>query len=760
MALKILTPDDVTKLERGDTAVCIPLYGGHDVFVECLRSVLEHTPLDVPVMVCDDAGPDGRSLRHLQSLSDAGALRREVHYLRHPQNGGFVANVNDAFSRFAPADVVVVNSDCIVSEGWLEALRRAAASDTLVATVSVFTNHGTILSLPDRNRSVGQLPQSVTGDVVADEVARVSLGLHPRIPTLVGHCFLVTRAALDLVGEFDLAFSPGYGEEVDFAQRCALHGLVHVVADDTFVVHHGSSSFASHPAREALQRANDLAIGVRYPYYYDWVRETELDESGPFPRALHAAQRAFQKLSVAIDGRCLTPVVTGTQVACLELIVALARRDEVDVRVVVPGDLGEYARTILQQHPVTILPVDAVHAGGARADIVHRPFQVSSAEDLGMLALMGRAVVITHLDLIGFNNPGYFRSYEDWAAYRRLARQSLALADGVVFISRTAADEAVAQELLPRDRAHVVHLGTDHALGDLPAKNRPPSRAHRLSGRPFLLCLGTDFRHKNRLFALRLLRSLRTQGWDGDLVFAGAHVAIGSSASDEAAYLTRHPDLGSHVTDVAAVDEGEKRWLLGAATMMVYPSVHEGFGFVPFEAAEAGLATIFAAQTSLAELLPSSLALIEKWDPDETARRVLPLLASSERREEHVTAVRAAGAPLTWVRAGAGLGDVYRTVATRPTREARRIAESFAIERAAGQRLQDRCEDLERRLAEMRPMLDTVEEQLLASVPRDLRRPLLALTGRPWLRDPLLRLIGGVYRLGYRVTHLGSAPRG
>lgn len=749
MALKILTPDYDLRLRRGDVAVCVPLYGGHDVFVECLRSLLAHTPAYVPIVICDDAGPDDRSLRHVEQLSDTGALDRDIFYLRRPDNGGFVANVNDAFARVAPADAVVVNSDCIVSEGWLEGLRSAAASDTLVATASVFTNHGTILSLPNRNRPSGQIPQTRTGDHIAEDVRAASLRLYPRIPTLVGHCFLVTRAALDLVGEFDLAFSPGYGEEVDFAQRCTLHGLVHVVADEVFVVHHGSSSFSVHPTREALQRANDLTIGVRYPYYYAWVHEAELDETGPFPRALFAAQQAFRNLTVAIDGRCLTPVVTGTQVACLELVVSLARRGEVDVRVVVPVDLGEYARTVLAAHPtVEIVPVDRLDAVDEKADIAHRPFQVSSADDLLLLERMGRSVIITHLDLIGFNNPGYFASYEAWAAYRRLAHQSLALADGVVFISRTAADEAVAQQLLPRERAHVVHLGTDHALGALPAEVRAPRSMDRVSERPFLLCLGTDFRHKNRAFALRVLRSLRDRGWDGDLVFAGAHVAIGSSASDEAAYLSLHPDLAEHVTDVAAVDEGEKRWLLGAAIMMIYPSVHEGFGFVPFEAADAGLATVFAAQTSLAELLPSSLALIEKWDADETARRVLPYLESSQLRWEHVAAVRAAGAPLTWHRAGAALGDVYRSVTKRPAREARALAGSFMRERAASEALGGRLADLER-------TLQGGGEALLASVPPDLRRPLLAVTGRPRLSRPPLRAIGFLYRMGFRAVRRG-----
>ena len=49
-----------------------------------------------------------------------------------------------------------------------------------------------------------------------------------------------------------------------------------------------------------------------------------------------------------------------------------------------------------------------------------------------------------------------------------------------------------------------------------------------------ILCIGTDFHHKNRVFALRVLDELqRRRDWKGCLVFAGPHVAVGSSAPDE-----------------------------------------------------------------------------------------------------------------------------------------------------------------------------------------------------------------------------------
>jgi GT2 family glycosyltransferase/glycosyltransferase involved in cell wall biosynthesis len=770
VSLTIIDGSARVPTERGDVALCIPLHGAHQEFVECMRSVLAHTPARVAIVVADDASPDDRSRRFLEELDRTVAFAHSLFYIRSEENRGFVSTVNEIFERVAPADVIVLNSDCLVTEGWFDALARAAGESSLVATVSVFTNNGTILSLPHRNRPQADLPQTIDLERAAEAIASQSLRIRPQLPTVVGHCFYVRRAALDLVGPFDEAFSPGYGEEVDFSQRCVLHGLVHVVADEAFVLHKGSASFAVDGAPNPVKALHDEMIAVRYPYYYDWVGTVATESTTPFARALGAAERALRGLTVTIDGRCLTPILTGTQLHTLEVIAALSHEGGAQLRVVVPPDLGDYARDTLGRLPaVTLLPASEIGAATERTDVVHRPFQVSSHEDLSLLDALGERIVITHQDLISFHNPGYFASFREWTAHRRLTTNALALADGVVFFSRAAAEEAIAEELLERERSEVVYIGTDHTLVQLPAHEEPPAGIAKLGERPFLLCLGTNFTHKNRPFALRVLAALRrAHNWDGGLVFAGPHVAAGSSSSEEAEFLALHPELDEVVVDVAAIDEGTKRWLMHNAALMIYPTAHEGFGLVPFEAAEAGLVCAFAAQTSIAELLPSSLALIDQWDPESTADRLVRYLDSAELRAAHVAAVRAAAAPLTWQKTARGLIDVYNRSARAPTRESRKLVSEFVEERSELEATREllsgakqRFNELERDYLELRQAFDMTAEGLVGAkgvIPRDLRRPLLAIGNRRLLRAPLFGLLRFFYRGGYRLRHRGRAP--
>jgi len=735
---------------RGNAVICIPVYGAFDQFVQCFASVLAHTEPDVPILVCDDASPDP-DLRPLieRTLTD-GDWPHTVHYLRQPRNVGFVENVNSAFAAAAPADVISLNSDCIVTDEWATSLRAAAYSDSRVATATALTNAGTIVSVPYRNTPIATIPQDWTADRMAAAIRSGSARLRPDLPTCVGHCVYIRRTAIELVGELDTSFSPGYEEEVDFSQRCLLHGLRHVAADDVFVLHRHNGSFGSSETTERLRYEHHLTIAARYPYYDEWIDEVRSDPRSRLARAVANAGGAMRGPSVTIDGRCLTPFMTGTALATLELIAALDVHTNLRVRVLLPTDFGDYARRTLADRPqIETLPVSALEDYVEPTDVAHRPYQVLSAQDPLILRRLGHRVVLTQLDNIAFRNPAYFGDYEEWLGYRRLAAATLATADQVVFISRHAADDARKLELVPEERINVVPEGTDHALSGFYAETTPPPAVGSIGERPFLLCLGADFLHKNRLFAIRLLEELVESGaFDGMLVFAGPKAEQGSSAGEEAAYLAARPALARRVLDLGAVAEAEKLWLLTETAAVVYPTTYEGFGLVPFEAAAAGTPCFFAWHTSLADVLPESAALIVPWNPRETAARAAPVLVAGEARENAVAAVRMAGARLTG------------------SRKARLHAEVYARARAGapppGARIAQDALELREQLDLARAELDLIYENPLnrglvgsgAILPDELRRPVLAIASRPALRVTA----SAIYRAGYALTHGARKP--
>jgi glycosyltransferase involved in cell wall biosynthesis len=373
----------------------------------------------------------------------------------------------------------------------------------------------------------------------------------------------------------------------------------------------------------------------------------------------------------------------------------------------------------------------ASEAGEARRDdVVHRPYQVTSADDLRLLADLGERVVVNHLDLIAFHNPSYFGSFDAWQQFRRVTGIALAMADAVIFRSEHAADDAVAEGLVERSRSHVMPLAvssTDHGSG------RRPSQ---VPADPFLLCLGNDFRHKNRPFAISLLEELRERGWDGSLVLAGAHVELGSSRGEEARYLASRRGLAERVRELPSVSGDEVRWLYSNAAAVVYPTVYEGFGLIPFEAARAGVPCLFAPQASLAEVLPPDAGTLVPWSAAESVARLLPLLSEGPERTRHVEAVMAAGKRLAAGEPAAQrLLDVYDRVAASSPRAAAELAADARVREGQLQR----WVGLEENLG---PLVGPE-----AYLPPDAQRALLGLAVRPRTRRPMLAALRALYRL-------------
>jgi glycosyltransferase involved in cell wall biosynthesis len=655
-------------VRRGDVVVCVPVFGAQELFLRCLDSILSHTSREIPILIADDCSPE----RELPTLSLEIVRNHDraapVYYFRQPTNVGFVENMNCCFAMSAPADVVIVNSDCEVAAGWLEGLRSAAYCDTIIATATPLTNHGTLVSVPERNKPQPGLPEGLTLEEVAAAIGRTSQRLRPHIPTLIGHCAYIKRAALELVGGFDAVFSPGYGEEVDFAQRCLLRGMGHVVADEVFVLHHGSASFGISPERARLQHEHELLIAERYPYYHDWIRVVAETETGPLAQVIATARRAIRGLSVTIDGSCLGGAVTGTQVHVLEVIQAVHRVGGVKLRVAVPSNLSAEAARVLQQlDGVELVRIDGIGAKNdpaRRSDVVHRPYQIGLPEELTRLRSLGSRLVITQQDFIAYRNPGYFGGFEEWERYRQVTRAGLAEAERVVFISEHAAREAIREGLVEPRHLRIVPIGVDHYYLRMVGGARRPESMDKVAESGFILCLGTDFLHKNRLFALQVLQELQERHhWDGYLVIAGPRVAWGSSAEMDGMYLAEHPKVAAKTAILGAVSEEEKRWLLENARLVICPTTYEGFGLVPFEAAEAGVPCLFPPQAALEEVLPKEAALIEPWDAVRTAERAMVLMEDRVKARAQIQLIRETACKYRWDDVGRRLIDVYMEAA-------------------------------------------------------------------------------------------------
>ena len=221
---------------RIEMIVVVPVFNAADALRRCLRALSEHCPATQPLLLIDDASTDPQIHSILQTFAE----RPGVELRQQTTNLGFVKTINCNLES-TESDVVILNSDTQVTPGWLAALSRCAAADPTIATATPFSNNAEICSIPDfcQNNPVPEDP-----DLVAQALRATAPPSYPELPTGVGFCMYIRRAAwLDLDG-FDEQFGLGYGEENDFCRRAVKAGWRNVLCDDAYVVHEGGQSFA------------------------------------------------------------------------------------------------------------------------------------------------------------------------------------------------------------------------------------------------------------------------------------------------------------------------------------------------------------------------------------------------------------------------------------------------------------------------------------------------------------------------------------
>jgi GT2 family glycosyltransferase/glycosyltransferase involved in cell wall biosynthesis len=654
-------PDDVP-------VVVIPVFNAFEDTLECLESIIAGKSYNFPLIIVDDASTDDRVQTTLEPLS----REQNFLYLRKAENSGFVGSVNLAFEACDPHDVVIVNSDTVLPPAWLERLREAAYLRSNIATVTPFTNNGTLVSVPQRNKPIFHLPKGMTVNQVDAKIAKSSLKLRPVIPTAIGHCTYFKRYALDTVGHFDPAFAPGYGEEVDFSQRAIQLGFCHIVADDIFIFHKGSRSFGTDMERKRrIQEEHEQMLKSRYPWYHRWVTDVQLNSASPLAVAVGIAKMAIVGYTVAVDATSLGEVVTGTQVVTLELLKALLQTRQADtkIEVIIHDFVPEKNLQGLEKEVDKIwLFSDLEKIDKPEFDLIYRPYQINQEANLKLLRRVAERLVICHLDNIAFSSPHYFDTWEQWVNYRQVTQMTFELADGVTFISQDALQDALHQNLdIPPERTKVCYIGVDHQI--FQAKETKPERAGDFRDRPFLLVLGTNFKHKNRSQVVRLFKHLvEKYNWEGNLVLAGPAVIAGGSAGEEALEKLRAPFLRDRIFELGAIEEGEKWWLLKNAALVLYISNYEGFGIVPFEAAQAGTACLPTKVTALPEVLGEEITYYESGNLEKGASLVWEFLTDKTKAQRQIELICQKSTRFNWENVGKTTWEFLYQILNQPIR--------------------------------------------------------------------------------------------
>ena len=242
--------------------IIVPIYNAFEDLRICLDSIYKNTDLQGNrLILINDNSPDERIKPYLDKQSET---HGNVIVIHNGSNKGFSANINLGMAQSQDNDVILLNSDTVVTRNWVEKMTACAYSDPAVGTVTPVSNNATLCSVPlfcEENK----LPEGLGIEKAAELVERCSFRDYPDITVAHGFCMLVKREVIETIGNFDAeTFGRGYGEENDFCNRAEQAGYKHVMCDNTYIYHSGTKSFVSKEKEEYI-RQHEQILYQRYP---------------------------------------------------------------------------------------------------------------------------------------------------------------------------------------------------------------------------------------------------------------------------------------------------------------------------------------------------------------------------------------------------------------------------------------------------------------------------------------------------------------
>ncbi len=280
-------------------AVIIPVYNAAEATRACLESVQQHLDTSKErVIIINDGSTDAGIAPLLSEYSG----RAGFEIVHNGENLGYTRTINKGIRLAGDDDVVLLNSDTVVTAGWLRGLREAAYARSNIATSTAMSDNAGAFSFPAENRP-NPKPDGVSHEGYACQILERTRKLDPvEVPTGSGFCMYIRRDAFNRLGEFDEeAFPRGYGEENDFCMRAVRCGWTHVIAPGAFVFHVRTASFGAE--KDLLIKAAVDKVTSRYPEYAQMVRAAFGSDAMKALRLAASGQAASEAASLVVTGR-------------------------------------------------------------------------------------------------------------------------------------------------------------------------------------------------------------------------------------------------------------------------------------------------------------------------------------------------------------------------------------------------------------------------------------------------------------------------
>lgn len=268
-----------------------------------------------------------------------------------------------------------------------------------------------------------------------------------------------------------------------------------------------------------------------------------------------------------------------------------------------------------------------------------------------------REVVTVH-DIFPLTSRDY-SSPDFQRKFKALLLEAVKRAVCVITPSQYTADQLVKHGGLGKEKLRIIPEGVDLPLALMASEERAREREQLVGkGNELVLCVGVLQTRKNILNALRALQFLPDSY---RLVLVGGD-GYGSETIHE---FIRREKLASRVLRLGHVSRDRLASLYQAASVLLFPSLEEGFGLPVLEAMAHGLPVVASRASSLPEVGGDAALYLDPHDPRDIAEKVRRAVEDRDLRERMVSTGLARAREFTWHRTAEKTLEVYEEVLRR-----------------------------------------------------------------------------------------------
>ncbi len=543
--------------------IIIPFYHHPELVAQqekALSSCLDDLRTEGCSILCFNDSPNDAALAtalasFATAFTDAGIPCETV---TNPRNLGFVDTVNAGLARAleAKSDVLLLNSDAFIERGTIPELRRIAALDEKFGCVAPRSTNASLATIPWQYWTGAY---TAPGESEAIHAFMARLPEYTIVPAVTGCCMLIQLPVLERVGLLDTDFAPGYNEENDFIFRANRIGYLAVLANRAFVDHVGSVSFEA--AEEAIEEAHRKLLDVRHPEYTKAVLEYCTGPVFRTEQLLTATSPLSREHdSILLDVRFLKEYYNGT----FELAVRLLREAAHSPawkkrfpRTIVLGDAQALAfhgvLDLLKEKGFAIISrIEELDDPVPLALRLAQPFLWSDVTDL-----LAKAAHIGYYFLDAIADDCYYLRYTHHELHE-LWQYMADVSTFTFFLSEDARRSFHHRYGMQQSRIDRVAMPSC-SIDEYPGK---PADTGSPREEPYLLIIGNHFEHKMVASTLASLAGAPQLPYKVK--------ALGYAGSG-------YPGMESIPS--GALDDATLEELYSSASMIVFPSNDEGFGF-------------------------------------------------------------------------------------------------------------------------------------------------------------------------------------